>query len=278
MKRVWKVLLLAGLSAACAIALVRPPIASHFTHPWMNAELETETIVQIARQMSVSVWDREFLGSGVAIARQDNTYTVLTNDHVLRAGTAPFFIQTADGQRHEAQAIVREADLDNNDLALLEFESEQTYAIARRGLTPETQAKVYAAGFPLQTNREDNAPTFVCRPGEVGLVLDMPFEGGYQIGYTSPVEKGMSGGAIINRRGELVGVNGMHAYPLWGDPYIYRDGSIPDPQLREQFPQYSWGILLQTFEEALETRPRSPTSFLERVVQSRAIAANSSLR
>ena len=74
-------------------------------------------------------------------------------------------------------------------------------------------------------------------------------EGGYQIGYTNDIEKGMSGGPLLNARGEVVGVNGVHAYPLWGDPYQYKDGSEPNAALREQMSKYSWGIPIDTFKQ-----------------------------
>lgn len=78
-------------------------------------------------------------------------------------------------------------------------------------------------------------------------MLEKPLEEGYQIGYTNDIEKGMSGGPVLNRAGEVVAVNGMHAYPLWGDPYVFKDGSHPEQSLKQQMVRYSWSIPIQTF-------------------------------
>ncbi|MBW4493156.1 MAG: hypothetical protein KME26_08730 [Oscillatoria princeps RMCB-10] len=40
---------------------------------------------------------------------------------------------------------------------------------------------------------------------------------------------------------------GMHAYTLWGDPYVLKDGSHPEPSLKQQMVRYSWSIPIQTF-------------------------------
>ena len=52
----------------------------------------------------------------------------------------------------------------------------------------------------------------------------------------------MSGGALLNSKGEVVAVNGMHAYPLIGRPYIYEDGTTPKEKLINEMVHYSWGI------------------------------------
>jgi hypothetical protein len=41
----------------------------------------------------------------------------------------------------------------------------------------------------------------------------------------------------------------VHAYPLWGDPYLYKDGTEPNADLREQMSKYSWGISIETFKQ-----------------------------
>ncbi|MBD2136463.1 trypsin-like peptidase domain-containing protein [Anabaena sp. FACHB-1237] len=199
------------------------------------------------------------LGSGILFYKDhknnknqlNSTYGVITNNHVLQAGEAPYFIQTPDRKIHRANLVFRKKQLRGNDLALLEFVDDSEYKIATKSnQQPAKGDSVIAAGFPLK-NSQSKSGGFVIKPGKIELVLDKALEGGYQIGFTNDVEKGMSGGPLLNRAGELVGINGLHANPIWGDPYVFEDGSYPTDAQREQISQYSWGIPLETVKQLL---------------------------
>jgi S1-C subfamily serine protease len=105
---------------------------------------------------------------------------------------------------------------------------------------------VIAAGFPFNGDRSDDRG-FKFTTGIVSLIAPKSLEDGYQIGYTNQIEKGMSGGPVLNLQGEVVAINGMHAYPLWGDPYIYQDGEKPSRSLHDIMVCSSWGIPINTF-------------------------------
>jgi S1-C subfamily serine protease len=188
-------------------------------------------------------------GSGILIQQQGQVYTVLTNKHVLNAGE-PYSIETPDGQVYFADlsSSIRFGD---NDLALLQFRSPRAaYAVASlsRFTALKVGDEVFAAGFPLAVE-PSLSMDFVFTTGQVSLVLEQALVGGYQVGYTNEIQKGMSGGPILNRQGEVVGINGMHKYPLWGDPYIFEDGSKPDVSLRTLMVHSSWGIPCETFAQ-----------------------------
>lgn len=223
-----------------------------------KANLTPEQLQIISEQITVKILSGKSLGSGVIIHRQDSVYMVVTNDHVLRSATPPFQVQTRDGRIYQAQVEKRANALGENDLAVLSFNSNQDYRVAKLGTTLKPGEMVFAAGFPLmlesnitseklQKDSNQGLEGFTFRSGEVYLVLEKALEGGYQVGYTNEIEKGMSGGSLLNHRGELVAINGMHAYPLWGDPYVYEDGSQPSAKLREKMVHYSWGIPIETF-------------------------------
>ena len=218
-------------------------------------------IDSIAHEISVKVLDRDFLGSGFVVKRSGNKYIVITNQHVLRAGEAPYKIETSDGKIYPAKV---DANVDVSDrqydLAILEFEADAIYPTATIGnsLYLQVGEPVYAAGFPYGELDTDNLATsalfkqsqddsleLALKQGRVVIVLDRALEEGYQIGYTNDVRKGMSGGPLLNARGEVVGVNGKHAYPLWESPEIYQDGQEPCPALQDLITRSSLAIPIE---------------------------------
>jgi hypothetical protein len=215
--------------------------------------------VDYTRMITVKVITGDRLwGSGVLIQRQRQTYTVITNRHVLEFGTT-YQIQTADGHLYPAN-VAQQYHFEGSDLGALTFDSPSTlYPVAVLGRSSQLQIgdPVLAAGFPLRGNApEPNGLRMTM--GRIALVTQKSFEEGYQIGYTNPVQKGMSGGPLLNAAGELVALNGVHAFPLWGDSYVFQDGSSPCPALRELMVQSSWGIPIEVVLQRMLLMPPEP--------------------
>ncbi|MFK0733942.1 MAG: serine protease [Gloeotrichia echinulata GP01] len=245
----WRLLLLiactGGLSIFPPVSApnLKIPVERHTT------QCSTKQVQQLAKSITVKILSKGFLGSGILIQRNKAIYTVLTNAHVLRAGEAPYQIQTPDGRVYPANLPKDTKSLQGNDLALLQFHSlNATYTLACLGTASTLSAgnEVFASGFPFDADGNQDKG-FVVKAGEISLVLNKALDGGYQIGYTNDIQKGMSGGPLLNSAGEVVAINGMHAEPLWGDPYVYQDGTQPEPSLRKQLRKYSWGIPIETF-------------------------------
>ncbi len=236
---------ISGISMMLPVQL--PPAKNSLKQ--LPIEMSQPRLQQQAESIAIRILSSgKVAGTGIAIRKQGSQYTVLTNEHVLKAGKAPYQIQTPDRKIYQA-IEVKDANFKGNDLALLRFTSSGTeYTTAKPGTLPKVGDEVFAGGFPFaEEGAKDRG--FVFKNGKVWRVLDKALEGGYQIGYTNEIEKGMSGGPLLNSRGELVGVNGVHAYPLWGDPYQYKDGTEPNAALREQMSKYSWGIPIDTFKQ-----------------------------
>ncbi|MEI6370845.1 MAG: serine protease [Aphanizomenon sp.] len=258
----WRIGMGAVVALASSLWTLVTPVSSVQQPPFsiVNSQCDQQQIEQVekeARLITVKILGRpitkrdRLLGSGIILYIDNLTYGVITNNHVLQGGEAPYSIQTPDGKIHRANPVVQKKQLRGNDLALLEFVADSEYRIATKSNQQATiGAWVMSAGFPLK-NSKSKSGEFVIKPGKIQLVLDKALEGGYQIGFTNDIEKGMSGGPLLNSAGELVGINGLHANPIWGDPYVFKDGSYPTDAQREQISQYSWGISLETAKQLL---------------------------
>jgi S1-C subfamily serine protease len=207
-----------------------------------------EEIKAYARKITVKVLSGQNSGSGILIKHQRNTYQVVTNDHVLLFGRQDqsYKIKTPDGKTYPAKLV--KIDFQNYDLGVLEFESQDFYEVVSLSVVkfPPIGEKVYAAGFPYETDTSlDDGFTFTT--GTVNLISELSFRGGYQIGYSNEIEKGMSGGPLLNQQKQIIGINGRHKYPLWGNPYVFEDGTVASPEKKEEMSQSSWAIPIKTF-------------------------------
>ena len=101
-----------------------------------KAELET-----IAKAITVQVQVEEYRGLGILIARDNNTYTVITNAHVAERGDI-YKIETSDGVTHTATTLLsKDGSKKGSDLAILQFNSSNKYQIAK---VPELSPQLVA--------------------------------------------------------------------------------------------------------------------------------------
>ena len=214
-----------------------------------EAELEIETELreteiapefkEYAKSISVKIDGNSNGGSGVIIGKQNNKYLVITNNHVIRGGNS-FTIQTAEGTTHQAN-IVSNPIISDDDIALLTFSSDNSYQVAKLNgaATGKEEQNILAVGYSAETGK------FVLEEGKINHIPNQPFKEGYQIGYTSNIVSGMSGGAILNIFGDLIGINGISAFPILNTAYEYQDVTKqPSPEEIEQLRQLSWGLSL----------------------------------
>ena len=212
---------------------------------------------QHLRSISIKVLARgESIGSGVLLARQQQVYTVVTNAHVIQATSAPFQLQTHDGQVYAA-ALIAPPSGQNRDLSILRFQSNRrTYETAKLATTsPKIGDRVWSSGFPS----DDGTEPVARRPSEsattdwgvdivnaqITQLLPVAISGGYGIGFDGSIRKGMSGGPLIDQSGGLIGINGVHAQPLWDTPETLENGSIVSDTLQSQIDNASWAIPIE---------------------------------
>ncbi|MFO5475774.1 MAG: trypsin-like peptidase domain-containing protein [Dolichospermum sp.] len=117
----------------------------------------------IAKPITVMIGGLDGKGSGVIIAKNGNTYTVLTANHVVKKAVyGDYQIITYDGQKYEMESA---QTLGKLDLALVKFTSSKNYPIAKiaDSRTVKQGATVYISGFPIpsETNNQQRIHFFI---------------------------------------------------------------------------------------------------------------------
>jgi S1-C subfamily serine protease len=137
------------------------------------------------------------LGSGVIV---DASGQVVTNHHVI-ANAAAIRVQLADGREADAKVIGRDPD---TDLALLRIDLRDLPAIELgRSSALRVGDIVLAIGNPIGLSATvTQGIVSATGRGQLGVAV---FENFIQT--DAPINVGNSGGALINTRGELVGIN-----------------------------------------------------------------------
>lgn len=207
------------------------------------SENQLQTMIN---QITVKVIGNQNSGSGTIVGKNQDRYLLLTNSHVLSSlDISKLRVRTHDAKVYPAKAL---SIFKHLDLAVLEFTSKRPYCTPKR-VSPRNPAKsagILAAGYPYLRDK------IVFRPGEVEEIIFQPsFKDGYEIGYTSEIDQGMSGGPILNFRGHLIGINGRSSYPI-SNWYVYTNGERPTDREIEQFRKLSWGLPIRVFLSTAE--------------------------
>jgi tetratricopeptide (TPR) repeat protein/S1-C subfamily serine protease len=233
-----------GIPLHTLLTYIRPEILSAYNLPLpqVNPDIETTAytgyIAQLetkAKGFTVRIDSTSGAnGSGVIIAQQGKTYTVLTADHVLcekvaeekTCANVTYTVVTRDGKTRniEKSTIIRQEGV---DLAVFQFESQDNYPVAEiANYNPNTNDFVFAAGFAkigqnpskwlfsggiiiekeqglLQTRQ---SPLSTQQSGTLQSVASLT--GGYELVYTSITFGGMSGGAVLDSQGRVIGIHG----------------------------------------------------------------------
>jgi S1-C subfamily serine protease len=217
-----------------------------------------------AKQVTVRIFASTATGSGVIVQHKGQIYTVLTCAHIVGEGKDNrYTILTADGQQYSGQRV-RSPLLSHADLAMVQFTSKTAYQVVAisdsKALT--VGDAIYAAGFPnwqwtsadaVEDTRSWGIKALRVTDGKVAMLPEKSLQEGYQLGYTNEVDPGMSGGPVLDDKGQLVGINGHLKYPPQGiGSFTYTDGSAPSEQVYQQMEALSWAIPTAAFRQALK--------------------------
>jgi serine protease Do len=97
-------------------------------------------VENLARQTTVRIQTAKSSGSGTIVRRQGQTYTVLTNWHVVAIVRGDRTIVTGDGLLHRRLGVPR--PLEDTDLAIVEFRRAIEYKVAPISAEPAAVGEV----------------------------------------------------------------------------------------------------------------------------------------
>ena len=197
-----------------------PKVQRQVTPTGYMARLNRET-----RQQTVRIEDSAGNGSGVIVAKQGNTYYVLTAKHVLE--TPP--TNTQSKKRHTGTKLItydqevyqiQPTDIklaDGVDLAIVKFTSQANYPVAKLGsYSPTQNTIVFASGYPAREKIDSPLWQWQLNPGGIeereqgkfNTQDRQSFSNGYDLIYSSISYGGMSGGGVFDTEGNVIGIHG----------------------------------------------------------------------
>ncbi|AFY35512.1 serine protease [Calothrix sp. PCC 7507] len=190
---------LPAMLIGAAVMLVKPQVALSLTPVEVN---------NIAQTVTVRI-DGDGVGSGVIFERKGETYFVLTNRHVV-SKDGRYEIHTQDGASYP---VYYSKELPGLDLAVLQFNSNKNYPIAKLGNSDQTREgmTVYVVGWADRLPGI-NERSYQFTNGSIRSRLQNP-DDGYALVYNNEAIPGMSGGPVLDENGNLIGINGRATQP-----------------------------------------------------------------
>jgi hypothetical protein len=169
--------------------------------------LNYDQISQIAKDITV-IMDGCNSGSGFIYQRQDNTYYVITAKHVFENSTVGCLAIAPDGERYDLDSKDITTPIPDVDLAVVSFNSDKSYEIASFGDSQQAASgkTVYVAGAPAPSAAIPQRTTLVVDGNIVGRQSSSQ---GYELIYNNATSPGMSGGAVLNTQGQIIGIHGQ---------------------------------------------------------------------
>ncbi|MDR2738419.1 MAG: Do family serine endopeptidase [Treponema sp.] len=141
------------------------------------------------------------LGSGIIVRKDGNTYYVLTNNHVVGDATE-IVVALNDGKEIPAELVGKD---ERKDLALVAFNSTDFIPLAELGDSDAVQVGDWAiaVGNPLgfMSSVTMGIVSAVGRTGGPGNTINDFIQ------TDTSINQGNSGGALVNIRGEVIGIN-----------------------------------------------------------------------
>ncbi len=187
-----------------------------------------QEIAELANSVSVQINGTERGGgTGFIIAKQGTSYTVLTANHIVPNNKAIYKIRSyTTGKEYQVTRVVplQKTDIEL-DLAVVTFNSTESYPVVTLGDSAQATSgtQIFVSGYPNNRSRnQQNPPEFT-----QGYVSSRPptHKRGYTLRYSAVTQKGMSGGAVFDGEGRVVGIHGEGELDFFTNDDEFSNGS-----------------------------------------------------
>ena len=164
-----------------------------------------DTVVEITTETVTTSWGRQYIasgaGSGVIVGVSDNTYYIITNNHVI-SGASDITVRTRSGEEYKGNLLATD---DSADIAIVIITSTNELSIATMGNSDELQIgeDLIAIGNPLGSLGGTVTKGILSATGRSIQVENYVMT---LLQTDTAINPGNSGGGLFNMRGELIGV------------------------------------------------------------------------
>lgn len=212
-----------------AVKATAPPIAStaKMPHPFRGVCSNCHTVKQSlpANNMAAPATGRTSVGSGIIV---DSAGYIITNYHIITSAN-DIIVTTANGNKYRAD--VKYSDV-TGDLAILKINSPTPFAAAALGDSDMVQTGdiVLAVGSPFGLSQTVTSG-IISDANRSVLIGGRQFSGLIQT--DAAINRGSSGGPLVNIKGEVIGIN-TAIYSMTGD-FTGIGFAIPINRAKETF-------------------------------------------
>ncbi|ASK61290.1 serine protease [Virgibacillus phasianinus] len=190
-------------------------IATGNTDVASNIEEVSEAVVGIINRQQQNVWapsQKVGSGSGIIYKKEDGKAYVVTNHHVVE-GASEVDVVLNNGDQIKAKVLGSDP---LTDLAVLQIDGKKIKTVAKLGSSEDAKVgeTVIAIGNPLGMNFANSVTKGIIsgknRSVSIDTNKDKQADWVTEVIQTdAAINPGNSGGALVNSKGEVIGINSM---------------------------------------------------------------------
>lgn len=223
-----------------------------------SSQAQDENIFKNPSIVKVKAGDS--VSTGLLVKHDMNNFYFIVSDHMFTGSTENICVFFPEDD-YGLTAKLHHKGGEDLDLALLHVNTNQIRIDESIGPFKGASYKINDLLFAIGYNLKGD---LLLKEGRLIYTLIEPLKGGYDVGTSADIVKGMSGGGIFNEKGELVAITSIHANPLWETDLYYESGRLVEKDRILLISKYSMGISSKKLVQYLDSQIAAKHSFQSR--------------